>query len=50
MEKRTGQQLRYQIDKARTTPLKLPKLPPPALKKVREEKTKALKRGREIIP
>ncbi|MEO6184472.1 MAG: hypothetical protein ABIP71_15505 [Verrucomicrobiota bacterium] len=48
MEKRTGQQLRYCIDKAKTTPLKLPKLPVGALKKVREEKAKSLKRGKRL--
>jgi len=45
MKKKTGEQLRYQISKAKTTPLKLPKLPTRTLKKVREEKVKSLKRG-----
>ncbi|MEO5803259.1 MAG: hypothetical protein ABIR24_06990 [Verrucomicrobiota bacterium] len=48
--KRTSQQLRYSIEKAKTTPLKLPKLTTRTLMKVREEKTNSLKRGKKLLP
>jgi hypothetical protein len=47
MKKKTGEEIRYCLDKSISTPMKLTKLSPRIMKKIEEEKVKSLKRGRK---